>query len=649
MLKVLTVGDGDLTLSLALARAYGNTIDLTASVLDSRDSIVASFPDVPIGALAECGVPILFNVDATQLHQTYSENYWDLILFHHPHLGLSSLAVNEAEHASRHFALLAHYMYSAKRCSKLVHVCLCGTQPETWRLSEAASLQGLSLVRKVGTAAPFSQVWTDQEWEVQPCQPDFAAPRRYRNGKLGSRHFLGKYGYRHRRTAGELYNGASSDMNVAGSFHFVFQHDHQSMDDNTLLLRSQTTDSLVRCTICGTHFASQKRLEEHLVAPAKPQEAQQRNLESKAILEIPTTLADTKKVATPPATHLGASNIQRSSGDLVVSDEYDGKRLRWFLQRTKGLSKRHAEVAIQSESILVDGVKVLDSGRILKTGMIVSTLESSQATSNGSDQGIEIVHRHSPDLLVVWKPSGMRTKGNFQGTLEHAVSEQEGMTFESLSKLDTSCPGLCVMAARLSHSPSFGHPVAVRHRLVAMLHGRVPVEWFPHKVDSVVIQRKWNKRKRQQQDTEETLVTSELLPPTTTESIRIIPMQVAGRSHGNHSAQQQNEESELLLSTVQIETENPSSASICQWLRQAGFPVVGDLHCRREYLGLKRAIRNRIKEKLCLGCYQVEWQDGSNIVRIPSTDPVIPDKLSAFYWETHFGSAERDSCNQGGV
>jgi hypothetical protein len=45
-------------------------------------------------------------------------------------------------------------------------------------------------------------------------------PRRYRNGKLGSKHFGGRYGYRHRRTHGE--GGGIADIDVSGSFHFVF-------------------------------------------------------------------------------------------------------------------------------------------------------------------------------------------------------------------------------------------------------------------------------------------------------------------------------------------------------------------------------------------------------------------------------------------
>ena len=42
-LRVLTVGDGDLSYSLALARAYGDRIRLTASVLPTTEELVATY------------------------------------------------------------------------------------------------------------------------------------------------------------------------------------------------------------------------------------------------------------------------------------------------------------------------------------------------------------------------------------------------------------------------------------------------------------------------------------------------------------------------------------------------------------------------------------------------------------------------------
>ena len=66
---------------------------------------------------------------------------------------------------------------------------------------------------------------------------------------------------------------------------------------------------------------------------------------------------------------------------------------------------------------------------------------------------------------------------------------------------------------------------------------------------------------------------------------------------------------------------------------------VGDKYCKQEYLKLKRSIRNRIKDKLCVGCYQVDL-DGQR-VQMPR-----PDKLSANYWETNFHHDPRPNDEQ---
>lgn len=153
-------------------------------------------------------------MDATQLG-----DIWDAILFHHPHLGPIK---DEQVHAHRHYVLLAHYFHSAKPCLRpggLVHVCLCGQQPQTWRVLEAAKRQGLTLVKQEYTTVPMSS-WLSPSMETAPVQSHYRAPWCYRNGKLGSKYFGGRYGYRHRRTHGE--GGGIADIDVSGSFHFVF-------------------------------------------------------------------------------------------------------------------------------------------------------------------------------------------------------------------------------------------------------------------------------------------------------------------------------------------------------------------------------------------------------------------------------------------
>jgi hypothetical protein len=364
-LRILTVGDGDLTLSLAIARAYGNNdqILVSASTLEPcPEDLLQAYPNAVVAELQESGVPVLYGVDATRLHcsprlaspflpstqhqQQKQKNLkeWDVIVFHHPHLGLSLLKEqDEEQHARRHHVLLSHYLNSACRVlaakgdfefhSKateenksehdtgngdrrlreggLVHVCLCGTQAETWRLVEAAQRQGLRLLRTMPTTEAFHHIWEnpspneasalgvlddalcqandDQSmWNVYPSQPGFAAPRRYRNGKLGSRHFLGKYGYRHRRTEGQEYQGNSTDMNVSGSMHYVFCRNgevadlHRGEGTATATTTTKTPGTLgeehpisspYTCTVCDLQLESLDALHQHTLAPALPTKA----------------------------------------------------------------------------------------------------------------------------------------------------------------------------------------------------------------------------------------------------------------------------------------------------------------------------------------------------------------------------------------
>ena len=239
-LRILTVGDGDLTYSLSLVRALGpSQIDLTASVLVGSEAELIQTYSNAAGVLFELGsewkVPVLFGVDAARIRETLPPNpsqrhEFDIVAFNHPHLGTRLLGEeSERGHALRHHALLAHYFRSAakvlpnpKEGGGLVHVCLCGTQPSTWDVTGAAVRAGLLLALECGTAGPIVD-WLGLAWggekgntnlELLRAKPGYAAPRRYRNGRLGSRHSLGKYGYRHRRTGGEAHGGNDADMAV---------------------------------------------------------------------------------------------------------------------------------------------------------------------------------------------------------------------------------------------------------------------------------------------------------------------------------------------------------------------------------------------------------------------------------------------------
>jgi hypothetical protein len=669
--RILAVGDGDMTLSLALKRAYGKCIDLTASTLDSKTDLMRTYPDVKLEELEESGVSVLYQVDATQIHAQKETKHgkWDTILFHHPHLGLSTLKEDEAKHAQRHYILLCHYLSSARSVLAehgLIHVCLCGTQHETWRLMQAAQHQGLQLVRKVPTAAAFHQIWIEEEessfdsssyqHQVLPAQPGHAAPRRYRNGKLGSKHFLGKYGYRHRRTEGGNYAGNANDMNVSGSMHFVFGIDLGATRSTSYSMENTATWPH-HCGICQCNFRSDDELQKHARAPALPKvEPTTYNHATATVVivdecqksENPSQPKNHPQIATAPKETTGSDEpahtqpIEAATGmpstaspgvvtaadattdgtqhEMVVDAGHHGKRLRWYLrQEIKSLSKRQSDECINSSLVLVNGKIALDSSRILATGDSVILQEPAEGKTVNTST-IDIVRRLAKHhVLVAWKNAAMRTKGMFGNTLEYAVSQQEGLHYSSLSKLDTACPGFCVLELeqQQQNSPEERARPNIQHVVTVLVHSRVPDTWCQPFTASLSIKKQW-KRKREDDN-----------PQDLVEEIKVVCTEQTSS-----------------LSTLSIFNSNGAGNSICAYLRKQGFPVVGDQFCRQEYLSLKRSIRNRLKGKLCMGCYQLQilLQDGDVVV-----SKELPDKLSACYWENFSSSPHGNTTESGDI
>jgi 23S rRNA-/tRNA-specific pseudouridylate synthase len=516
---------------------------------------------------------------------------------------------------------------------------------------------------------------------------------------------LGKYGYCHRRTAGERYRGGSLDMNVQGSMHYVFERVKGGADgpSTTTAATAAAPETHLQtnhfsCFICGRCFESRSELELHMAAPARPQNAELSNVAAFKIHDsteialvsasvsavpddatingatkdqedisyrspcIPTTDRPTQQEAPPP----GAEST------IVVPVDSHGKRLRWFLQHNTTLSKRQADVAVQSGRVLINGVPVRDTSRLLKAGMTVVVcsavvVASPRQSTAGQPhdpppstvvddvrENVTVISRQFDPFLIVQKPSGMRTKGaTIPGSLEFVVAEQQGMGYECLSRLDTSTSGLCALIPKTTYSTMTLHnktpPPEIIHSMVALVHGRIPDDWSPHYYHAYSgtgaggTLRKWKKRKHSSDMTESagtaaaaTELSSISISTTTSGGgggMTIFPLERSGAStssSGNSS-----------LSTVRIVTTFPSAATICHVMRRLGYPVVGDTNCRREYLELKRSIRNRIKNKICLINHQVSFVhdvDSDERITVPPTPPPLPDKLSARYWDIHFGA-----------
>lgn len=607
-IRILTVGDGDLTLSLALVRAYRERIQLTASTLLDAKSLAATYSNTQkvLSELEEWGATIVFQLDATQLHRNSRvDNNYDLIIFHHPHLGALQNSPSETEHALRHYRLLCHYFHAASQCicdDGQVHVCLCGTQAQTWRMNEAAENQSLVNAGELTTQSPFQRVWDRQETEdlAYPPASGMAAPRRYRNGKHGSKHWLGKYGYQHRRTHGNAYD---KEANVVGSMHYLFSKKSRwkphTKDEHALS---------VVCSICQWKANSKEILIEHLHGPALPDpvvdnhqivEDDERSVDSQDNFYLSSNAAS---VVNHGSLCLDVKNYSSSRqtevfetvGSQIVDDTHDGRRLRWFLQHQyfSGKSKNACQRVCSQGQVLVNGEVVTDSGRILHRGWKVNVIGEVAR----SPEEVKVLAMWDP-LVVVQKPVGMRTVGSFEGTLEYIFSRQSGKGYRSLSKLETGIGGLCLLGPP---GTKISSPTST---LTALVHGIVnPTIWVDRNVKIPLDNlRRWG-----------SVSANGTSCPAT--------ISVVGKSSKKACCS---------VSTLQIQVDGsiPAVASaVSFFLRHQGHPVVGDRFANQEYLSLPRSVRNRIKGKLCMGVTGLSTWD-------KTCEQIVPDKWRASYWD----------------
>uniref|UniRef100_K3WT47 C2H2-type domain-containing protein n=1 Tax=Globisporangium ultimum (strain ATCC 200006 / CBS 805.95 / DAOM BR144) TaxID=431595 RepID=K3WT47_GLOUD len=190
--RVLTVGDGNFSYSLAFAKRFlgvssfasskEQPIELVATSYDSYDELVEKYPESAriCSQLRELGAQVLHRVDATNLavslanavlesrdddeassRSVTTQKAFDLIVFNHPHCG--------EENVKRHQSLLSHFFSSAlqilNHASNLqseIHLTLAVGQPERWEAVARAKRAELTLkqcVRDVDSHNDYGLVY----------------------------------------------------------------------------------------------------------------------------------------------------------------------------------------------------------------------------------------------------------------------------------------------------------------------------------------------------------------------------------------------------------------------------------------------------------------------------------------------------------
>lgn len=719
-ISILTVGDGDLSYSLALLRAYHPWIVVTpTTIVPSETDLVQTYANAKdnIQELNQTyNSSVLYNIDATHLERLMPNKY-DLIVFNHPHLGDAELLVSKSEtlHAQRHSILMAHYFYSAqyilKQPNGRIQLCLSGTQPTTWKVDEMASIHGLTRThhhdKVLSTCSPPEYIFQhhfeiDTTKTIVPIpskvQSHFKCPRKYRNGTLGSKTFLSKYGYRHRRTGGDLYMGNESDMKVFNSVILLYsKQKNVSNHHDHLKSWKEQQEHEYPCSICHVTFRSQDELQNHLLHPAMPDimipasfdaATAARTMFTSSLAGATTTTAITTPSVSKggrvwkemqPVKHSTISTVDSSKErihkniqenklhglpilpkniipidkdmieiQLRTPSEFHLKRFKWCCrQDTFELCKyiksnKHLENVVKGGCILLNGHVIHDNGRILKEGDVITLLKSykhlsltmshPQKQSVTTEDEFHDIEKHSfhtvrivselstahhnSKWIVAFKPVGCRSSGTFSSTtLEMIVQlmmERKTMDLnvqcKAISLLDTGCAGLCVLFTRPKDTKQdIIRDPNITYTFTALVHGLVPSDWDTSVYATISCRLRTFKRHGPMDhcgnDEENNYNVSKARQSLND------AFQITCKSRLNL---QKDGIANVQLSTLSIQStayHGKLCNVICHTLRKLGFPVVNDRFCKRELSALPRIMRNILKKKICIGCYDLKIQE----------------------------------------
>uniref|UniRef100_A0ACD5YE46 Uncharacterized protein n=1 Tax=Avena sativa TaxID=4498 RepID=A0ACD5YE46_AVESA len=153
--RILVVGDGDLSFSLALATAFGSAENLVATSLDSYDylQIVYSEAKSNITELKTLGATVLHHVDVTEMksHADLKVNRFDRIVFNFPHAGFTG-PETKLRTINSHKELVRAFFSNASgllRPDGEIHVAHKTGHPyDRWELEQLASESSLVMFEK---------------------------------------------------------------------------------------------------------------------------------------------------------------------------------------------------------------------------------------------------------------------------------------------------------------------------------------------------------------------------------------------------------------------------------------------------------------------------------------------------------------------
>jgi hypothetical protein len=499
----------------------------------------------------------------------------------------------------------------------------------------AAKKNGLDCIVQKSADSPISSwLFRDgQEFKLAEVETRYRAKRKFRNGKLGSKHFLSRYGYMHRRTEGELFRGNDREMNVQQSLNFLFAP--PTSDASTLEFDGASDD--LKCGICKMVFESKHVLERHLDNPALPDIHTGR-----FVTKIPTggsaveenPLQSAKKEQRDEYASIQPINISDATilAEATIEKEFHSTRIKW-LCRQHGFplskfikSKRQSEEAIKEGRIFINRQVAMDTGRIVHENDVVSLVEeyvkhnNTKRASTMSDDdlasGVRIVktisagHTDAPSLIVTYKPVGIRCVGQFSSDtlemiikkhLEHTHKEEE-IHCQPVSKIDTGCAGLCVLRVGGSNIPK------ITYTFTTLVHGSPDDSWksgvYVNVPKSSV--RNWKRQKNSSDDE----ATNDSAPTMTQIGLDLDNALLIQCVDSYNIVVDGGVDNVISTLTVRSSHDDGRLANVISFtLRKLGYPVVNDRFAKRESSSLPRRMKNLLKQKVCIGCYRIDICD----------------------------------------
>mmetsp|Transcript_19346 Transcript_19346/g.34982 ORF Transcript_19346/g.34982 Transcript_19346/m.34982 type:complete len:555 (+) Transcript_19346:507-2171(+) len=513
---------------------------------------------------------------------------------------------------------------------------------KTWNVMTAARNVGLQCVSQESTACPMDK-WLFKEggtyYELAEVQPHYPTKRKFRNGSLGSKHSLARFGYRHQRTEGDLFGGSVKEINVEQSVNFVFA---ACMAISSEPKGEGVCGGEYECYVCKLKFENKEQLIAHLDAPGLPDvvtgayEYSNKSI-GKTNIQQNQTKNDGKEQPTA-APSFKPINIEEAIIliSATVDSKGDSKRIKW-LCRQDGFplsnfikSKSQCEDAIKKGRVFINQQAALDSGRIVRENDVISLVEEYtpagdiHTTQNNviDDSGVRLVkqvpsQKKDITIEVVYKPVGIRCVGSFSpNTLEmitkrrvECSSGRKSMFCHSVSKVDTGVQSLCVLLVSPSKMNEEAlHSLNVSYTFTALVHGNPPEEWRRGVYVTVPTEglRQWKRHKTNQQEKKAGNV-DDTDGKSTSMVTSSTPLDLDGALFIKCHDSLQIEEQQIATLTVQSSFDNGRLANVISFvLRKLGYPVVNDRFGKREYSALPRRLKNIVKQKICIGCYCVD-------------------------------------------